>query len=271
MANKWGNNGNSEILFWGALKSLQMVNTAMNEKKSLLFGRKAMTNLENILKQRHYFADSVRIVKPVVSPGVIYGCDSWTIKKTEHWRIDAFELWYWRILLRVPWTARRSNQSILKEISLVFIGRTDAEVEGPILWPPDAKNWLIRKDPDAGKDWRQKRTTEDEMVRWNHWLDGHEFEQAPGVGDGQGSLECCSPWGHKELDTTEQLNWTELDFILPSVVTTKNVSRHCQFQRETWTKIIPDWKIIWSLIHIGRKEPNIHRKGVSWVSMPRNP
>ena len=84
MANKWGNNGNSEILFWGALKSLQMVNTAMNEKTSLLFGRKAMTNLENILKQRHYFADSVRIVKPVVSPGVIYGCDSWTIKKTEH-------------------------------------------------------------------------------------------------------------------------------------------------------------------------------------------
>ena len=217
MANKWGNNGNSEILFWGALKSLQMVNTAMNEKTSLLFGRKAMTNLENILKQRHYFADSVRIVKPVVSPGVIYGCDSWTIKKTEHWRIDAFELWYWRILLRVPWTARRSNQSILKEISLVFIGRTDAEVEGPILWPPDAKNWLIRKDPDAGKDWRQKRTTEDEMVRWNHWLDGHEFEQAPGVGDGQGSLECCSPWGHKELDTTEQLNWTELNWILYSL------------------------------------------------------
>ena len=93
--------------------------------------------------------------------------------------------------------------------SWIFIGKTDAEAETPILWPPDAKNWLIGKDPDAGKDWRQeeKRMTKDEMVGWHHWLDGHEFEQAAGVGDGQGSLVCCSPWGHKELDATEQLNW----------------------------------------------------------------
>ena len=92
------------------------------------------------------------------------------IKKAEHWRIDAFELWCWRRLLRVPWTTRRSIQSILKEISRVFIGRTDAEAETPILWPPDAKNWLIWKDPDAGKDWRQeeKGTTEDKMVGWHH-------------------------------------------------------------------------------------------------------
>ena len=92
----------------------------------------------------------------------------------------------------------------------IFIGRTDAEAETPILWPPDAKNWLTGKDPDAGKDWGQKKkgTKEDEMVGWHHWLNGHEFEQAPGVGDGQGSLACCSPWGHKELDTTEQVNWT---------------------------------------------------------------
>ena len=92
--------------------------------------------------------------------------------------------------------------------SWIFIGRTDAEA--PILCSPDAKNWLIGKAPDAGKDWRQERgTTEDEMVGWPHQLNGHEFEQAPGIGDGQGSLVCFSPWGRKELDTTEQLNWTE--------------------------------------------------------------
>ena len=93
----------------------------------------------------------------------------------------------------------------------ILIRRTDAEAEAPILWPPDVKNWLIGKDPDAGKDWRQeeKGTTEDEMVGWHHWLNGHEFQQALEVGDGQESLACCSPWGHKELDMTERLNWME--------------------------------------------------------------
>ena len=92
-----------------------------------------------------------------------------------------------------------------------FIGRTDAEAETLILWPPDEKNWLIRKDPESGKDWGQeeKGTREDKMVGWHHWLDGYEFEQALGVGDGQGSLVFCSPWGRKESDTTEWLNWTE--------------------------------------------------------------
>ena len=144
----------------------------------------------------------------MVFPVVMYGCESWTRKKAECRRIDAFELWCWRRLLRVPWTARRSNQSILKEIqpvhpkrdqSWVFIGRTDAEAETPILWPPDMKNWLVGKSPDAGKDWRQqeKGTTEDKMVGWHHQLYGHESEQAPGAVDGQGSQACCSPWGHK--------------------------------------------------------------------------
>ena len=126
--------------------------------------------------------------------------------------MDASELGCWRRLLRVPWTARRSNQSILKEISPEY------SLEGLMLklklqyfghlMATDAKNWLIWKDSDAGKDWRQeeKEMTEDKMVGWHHWLDGHEFEQAPGVGDGQGSLACCCPWGHKESDTTEQLN-----------------------------------------------------------------
>ena len=100
-----------------------------------------------------------------------------------------------------------------RDQSWIFLGRTDAEAETTILWPPDTKNWLIWKDPDAGQDWRQeeKGMTEDEMVGRHDWLNGHEFEQAPGVSDGQGILECCSPRGHKELDMTEQLNWTEMD------------------------------------------------------------
>ena len=96
--------------------------------------------------------------------------------------------------------------------SLIFIGRTDAEAETPILWPPEAKNWLIGKDPDAEKDWRQEKKvmTKDEMVVWHHQHNGHDFEQALGVGDGQGSLACCSPWGRKESDISEWLYWTEL-------------------------------------------------------------
>ena len=116
-----------------------------------------------------------------------------------------------RRLLRVPWTARRLNQSILKEISPEY------SLEGLmlkllILWPPDSKNWLLGKDPDAGKDWRQEKkgTTEDEMVGWHHWLHGYEFEQVSGVGDWQVNLVCCSPWGCKELDRTEWLNWTDI-------------------------------------------------------------
>ena len=104
----------------------------------------------------------------------------------------AFELWCWRRLLRVPWTARRSKQPILKEISPgCSLGRIDVEAETPILWPPDAKSWLIGKDPDAGKDWGQeeKGTTEGEMVRRPYWLNGHEFEQAPRIGEGQGGLQ----------------------------------------------------------------------------------
>ena len=102
--------------------------------------------------------------------------------------------------------------------SWIFIGRADAEAVTPVLWPPDMNNWLVGKDPDAVKDWRQeeKRMTEDEMFGWHHRLDGYEFEQAPGVGDGHGSLVCCSPWGRKESDITKQLNWTELPANYPA-------------------------------------------------------
>ena len=133
-------------------------------------------------------------------------------KKAECWRIDAFELWCWRRLLRVPWTARRSNQAILKETSSEYsLEGLRLKTKTPVFWLPDAKSWLIWKDPDAGKDWGQeeKGTTEDKMAGWHHQLDGHGFGWTPGVGDGQGGLVCCSSWGGKESDTTEQLNWTE--------------------------------------------------------------
>ena len=126
------------------------------------------------------------------------GCESWTIKKAEHhWIIDAFELWCWRRFQRVPETARLSNQSILKEISPEYsLEGLMAEAKVPKLWPPDAKSWLIRKYPDAGKNRRQEEmgTTEDEMIGWHHWLSGHESKQIPGDGEGQRSLVCCSPW-----------------------------------------------------------------------------
>ena len=145
-------------------------------KRRLLLGIKAMTNLDSVLKSRDITLQTkVCIIKAVIFLVVMYGCESWAIKKAERQRITAFELWCWKRLLRVPWTVRRSTQSILN--SWVFIGRTDAEAETPILWPPDAKSWLIGKDPDAGKDWGQEKkgTTEDEMVGWHHWLNGHEF------------------------------------------------------------------------------------------------
>ena len=178
-------------------------------KRRLLLGRKAMTNLDSILKSRDItLPTKVHLVKVMVFPVVMYGCESWTINKAKHWRSDAFELWCWRRLLRVPWTVRRSNQSVLEESVLAVNWNDWCKAETPILWPPNAKSWLIWKDPDAGKYWRQeeKGTTEDEMVGWHHQLDGHEFEQAPAVGDGQGSLAWCTPWGHKESDTTERLN-----------------------------------------------------------------
>ena len=147
----------------------------------------------------------------MVFPIVMYGCKSWTTKKPECQSIDAFEPWCWRKLLRVPWTARRSNKSTLKEINPEYsleglILRLKLQYFGHLI----QRSRLIRTDPDAGEDWRQeeKGTTEDEMVGWHHWLDGYEFKQAPGVGDGQGGLACCSPWGRKESrhDWATELN-----------------------------------------------------------------
>ena len=167
-------------------------------KRCLLLGRKAITNLDSILKRDILLPTKVHVVKAMVLPVVLYGCDIWTIKKVQHWKMDAFEL-CWRRHLRVPWTDWKEIQPVNPKgtQSWIFIESTDAEAETPILWPPDAKGWLIVKDPDAGKDWGwdEKGTTEDEMVECHHWLDGHEFELSPSVGDGQWSLACCSPWG----------------------------------------------------------------------------
>ena len=164
---------------------------------------------QHIKKQRYYFAS-----KGLSSQS--YGFSSshvCIINKAEHQRIDAFELWCWRRLLRVPWIVRRSNQSILRNQSWIFSGRTDAEAETPILWPPDVKNWLIGKDPGAGRDWRweEKGTTEDEMVGWHHRHGGHGFEEALGAGDGQGSLACCGSW---DQSWTRLSDWTELSWPL---------------------------------------------------------
>ena len=147
-------------------------------KRCLLPGRKVMTILDSILKSRDItLPTKVHLVKAMVFPVVMYECESWTIKKAGHQRINALELWCWRRLLRIPWTARRSNQSILKEISPDIHWKDWCWSWNSNTWPPDAKNLLTGKDPDAGQDWRQeKETTENEMVGWHQKLDGHEFE-----------------------------------------------------------------------------------------------
>ena len=148
-------------------------------KRCLLLEKKAMTKLDSIFKSRDItLPTKVHLVKSMVLPVVMYGCESWTIKKAERWRIDAFKLWCWRRFLRVPWTARRSNQSTLKEISPEY------SLEGQMLKPKlQYFGHLMRRTDscektDAGKDWRweEKETTEDEMVGWHHQLNGHEFE-----------------------------------------------------------------------------------------------
>ena len=167
---------------------------------------------QHIKKQRYYFADK----------GLSNKSYSFSSSQVQIWELDQKEGWvpknwcFWSVVLEKT----VESPLDLKEIkavnckgnqSWIFIGRTDAEAEAPVLWPTHVKNWLIGKDPDAGEHWKQeeKGITEDEMVGWHHGPNGHEFEQVPGVGDGQGSLECCSPWGHKKLDMTEHLNWTE--------------------------------------------------------------
>ena len=137
------------------------------------------------------------------------------------WELDYKESWapknwcIWTVVLEKtlesPLNCKVKPVHMKGNQSWIFIGRTGAEAETPVLWPPDSKSWLIGKDPDAGNDWRQEKkgTTEDEMVGWHHWLDGRESEWTLGVSDGQGGLVCCDSWGRKESVTTERLNWAE--------------------------------------------------------------
>ena len=153
-----------------------------------------MTNLGSILKSRDIsLPRNVHIVKAMVFPVVMYGCESCTIKKAGRQRIDAFKLWCWRRLLRVLWTVGRSNQSPKGSQFWLFIGRTDAEAEALIFWPPDGKANSLEKTLMLGKIEGRKRSGQQRM----RCLDGHEFEQALGDGEGQGNLACCSPWGQK--------------------------------------------------------------------------
>ena len=174
-----------------------------------------MTNLDSILKSSDItLTTKVRLVKAMVFPVVTYGCESWTVKKAECRKIDGFELWCWRRLLRVPWTARRSNQSILKEISPGYslegvMPKLKLQYFGHLMWRVELLEKTLMLGGIGGQE--EKGTTEDEMAGW---IEGHEFEWTPGVGDGQGGLACCDSWGLKESDTTERLKWTELNNLL---------------------------------------------------------
>ena len=162
-----------------------------------------MTNLDSILKSRDItLSTKVHLVKAMVFPAVMYGCESWTIKKAECWC-------FWTMVLDITLESPLDCKEIQPvnpkgNQSRIVIGRIYAEAENPMLWPPDEKNWLTGKDPDARKGWRQeeKGMTEDEKVGWHHQLYGLEFEEALGAGDGQGSLACCGPWGCKESNMT---------------------------------------------------------------------
>ena len=180
--------------------------------------KESLTNLDSIFKSGDItLPTKVRLVKAMVFPVVMYGCESGTVKKAEHQRTDAFELRCWRRLLRVPWTARRSNQSILKEISPGcslegMMLKLKLQYFGHLMRRVDS----LENNFDAGRYWGQEKkgTTEDELAGWHHWLDGRESDWTPGDGDGQGGLACCDLWGRKESDTTERLTWTELNSFM---------------------------------------------------------
>ena len=201
-----------QTIFWGS-KITADGDCSHEIKRHLLLGRKVMTNLDSILKSRDItLPTKFHLVKTMVFPVVMYGCESWTVKKSECQRIDAFELWWWRRLLRVPWTARISNQSILKEISPGcslegLMVKLKLQYFGHLMGRVDS----LEKTLMLGGIWGKRRRGRQRM----RWLDGitdsmdMSLSELQEFGDGQEGLTCCNSWGRKESDTTEQLNWTE--------------------------------------------------------------
>ena len=217
MGNKWANSGNSVRLSFLGSTITADGDCSHEIKRRLLLGRIAMTNLDSILKSR----DITLLTKVCFSSSHVW---MWELGHKESWPLKNW--CFWTVMLEKTFESPLDCKEI-KPVnpkgnqSWIFIGRTDAKAEAPILWPPAVRNRLIGKDPDAGKDWRRevKGMTENEMVGWHHQLSGHEFEWTPRVGDGQGSLVCCSPWGLEESDTSEWV--TELTDWLISFRCTK--------------------------------------------------
>ena len=207
MGHRWGNSGNSVRLYFLGSKITADGDCSHEIKRCLILGRKVMTNLDSIFKSRDItLPTKVRLVKAMVFPVVMYGCESWTIRKAEHRRMDAFELRCWRRPLRVLWTTRRSNQSILEEISPEYsleglMMKLKLQYFGHLMQRTDS----LEKPLMLVKIEVRKKRGQQRM----RWLDGHGFEQATRVGGRQGSLAWCSPWGRKELATAEWLNWLE--------------------------------------------------------------
>ena len=213
MANRWEKMESvADFIFLGS-KITADGDCSHEIKRCILLGRKVMINLDSILKSR-----DITFNKGPSSQG--YG---FSFGHVLMWELDCEESWalknwcFWTVVLEKTLESPLDCKEIQPVHSKgdqpgVFFGRNDTKAETPVLWPPHAKSWLIGKDPDAGRDWRQeeKGTTEDEMAGWHHRLNVHEFEWTPGVGDGQGGLACCNSWGCKESDTTELLNWTEM-------------------------------------------------------------
>ena len=216
-------------------------------KRHLVLGRKAMTNLDSILKNRDItLPTKVCLVKAMVFLVVMYRRENWTIKKAEPWRIEAFELWCWRTL-ESPLDCKEIQPVLPKGISPGcslegLMLNLKLQYFGHLMWRNDS----LEKNPDAGKDWRQeeKATTEDEMVGWHHRLNGHELELALGVADEQRNLVCCGSWGHKDLDTTERLNWLTVrmfTFVRNYQISSKVVVPFCISTSNEWVSLF-FWK-----------------------------
>ena len=204
----------SDFTFWGSKITADWSDCSHEIKRRLLLGRKVMTNLDGILKSRNITNKGPSSQSYGISSGHVW---MWELVYKESW---APKNWcFWTVVLEKTFASPLDCKEIQPvhpkgDQSWIFIGRTDAEAETPILWPPDAKSWLIWKDPDAGKDWGQEEKGTTEMVGWHHWLNGHGFGWTLGVGDGQGGLACCSSWGCRVgHDWATELNWTEFAYL----------------------------------------------------------